>query len=59
MVLHEKIVVNSLLGGHLVMAATYSKFPINNDPKIYFDIVQIIPSANLLQIKFYIRQKIK
>ena len=25
--------------------------------KIYFDIVQIIPSANLLQIKFDLRQK--
>ena len=45
------------LDGHFVMAALYSKFPINIELKIYFDIVQIIPSAYLLQIKFDLRQK--
>ena len=39
------------------MAAPYLKFPINSDLKIYFDNVQIILSANLLQIKFDLRQK--
>ena len=31
---------------HFVMTTPYSKFPIHNDPKIYFNIVQIIPSSN-------------
>ena len=39
-------ILNDLLGGNFAMATHYSKFSINIDLKMYFEIVQIIPSAN-------------